>query len=334
MDFSRILNIAGKEVRDHITSSRFIVLLFLMMTLCAVYMLRDTWVYFDEIRQYSIDSYYPLDYLPYSLSIFEGIRGAIGGSSIFGSIIAIALGFDLITKERESGSIKAILSVPIYRDELINGKALGGIIVLVVATTIVFVLAFGILLIYSIVPEIYELSYIFMFWFFTVLYLSGIFIMSLMLSTFAKSSGMSLIASLLALLILTSVIYTVGSSLPDFVLGPDPSEEYQSMEDYDPDAYYELSSDYSAKKDMIMDITDYFSLNTNYFMIAKVLTRPQDSREKSPDYFSTDAQEYDRTLPPVGEALSSMWGYILFLIAYPVVFFGIAYVKFMRLDLR
>ncbi len=34
------------------------------------------------------------------------------------------------------------------------------------------------------------------------------------------------------------------------------------------------------------------------------------------------------------KVLASLWGYILFLVAYPLVFFGIVYVKFMRMDLR
>ncbi|WOF16274.1 ABC transporter permease [Methanoplanus sp. FWC-SCC4] len=334
MNFKRINLIALKEVQDHITSFRFICLLFLMMTICAIFLLKETGIYLEEIGKYSSgDYYYPLDYLPYTLNIFGGIRTAIGGSSIFGSIIAIALGFDLITKERESGSLKAILSVPVFRDELINGKALAGIIVIAIATTVVFILAFGILLINSIVPEISELSYLFMFWLFTNLFLSGIFIMSMMISTFAKTSGMSLIASFLALLLLTSVISTVGNVAPDFILGQNPLMEYQNMDNYDPDVLYELSSQYSANKGLILDISRCASLNTNYFILSRVLTRPQDSKDDSL-YSSFGMQGDDRTLPPVFEVLAPMWGYILFLIVYPVVFFSIAYVRFMRMDLR
>jgi ABC-2 type transport system permease protein len=160
--------------------------------------------------------------------------------------------------------------------------------------------------------------------------------MSMMISTFAKTSGMSLVASFLALLLLTSVISTVGNIAPDFILGQNPSVKYLNMENYDPDVFYELSSQYSANKDLILDITRCASLNSNYFRLSRVLTRPQDSIDDSSDYSdsSSGMQEDDRTLPPVFEVLAPMWGYILFLIAYPVVFFGIAYMRFMRMDLR
>ncbi|ADN36350.1 ABC-type transport system involved in multi-copper enzyme maturation permease component-like protein [Methanolacinia petrolearia DSM 11571] len=327
MDLHRIRLIAIKEAQDHLTSFRFIGLLFLLLTICGIFFLKETGTYLEGIRSCSsgTSSIYNL---PYTVNIFGGIMSAIGGRSIFGPIIAVALGFDLITKERESGSIKAILSVPVYRDEVINGKALGGIIVLAITTTIVFVLAFAVLLVHSIVPGVTELSYIFMFWLFTVLFLSGVFIMSLMISTFSKTSGMSLVFSLLALLFFMSVVYTAGNYTAEIIMGSDPSTEYQYIDSLDNNELYQMSVDYNKNKDELMQFVEYISIRMDYWELSKVLTWPQHSRDYS------GSLEFDRTLPPVGETLASMWGYVLFLIAYPAVFFGIAYVRFMRTDLR
>ncbi|WP_048150068.1 ABC transporter permease [Methanolacinia paynteri] len=333
MDLHRIKTIAAKEVRDHITSSRFLALLFLFLTICGIYLLRETGCYLEEIGKYASNPNYPLFYLPYSINIFEGIRGALGGSSIFGSIIAIALGFDLITKEKESGSLKAILSVPVYRDEIINGKALGGIIVIAIATTIVFILALAILLMHSIVPSISELGYLFVFWIFTILFLSGIFTMSLMMSTVAKKSGISLIFSLLTLLLITSVISTVGTFTANTIIGSDPTIEYNNLENVDYGTLHEVSTEYYKKKEAILQFSTYLTINANYAKLSYVFLKPQNSKVTNADNLD-DEQRNDRTLPPIGEVLAPMWGYVLFLIAYPVVFFGIAYVKFMRMDLR
>ena len=333
MDLYRIKTIAAKEVRDHVTSSRFLALLFLLLAFCGVYLFRETGSYLAEFGRYGANPLYPFFSLPYSINIFEGIRGALGGSSIFGSIIAIALGFDLITKEKESGSIKAILSVPVYRDEIINGKALGGIIVIAIATTILFVLALAILLLHSIVSRISELGYLFVFWIFTVLFLSGIFTMSLMMSTLTKKSGMSLILSLLGLLLITSVIYTVGDYTASTILGPDPALEYKNLENTDYETLQELSAGYYEKKEAIMQISYYLTISGDYARLSRVFLKPQDSKLTNLDDLD-DERRNDRTLPPVGEVLAPMWGYVLFLIAYPIAFFGIAYVKFMRMDLR
>jgi ABC-2 type transport system permease protein len=332
MNFNRIKMVAVKEVQDHITSLRFLGLLFLLITICGILLLRETGTYLEQISNYGANPNYSLYYLPYSINIFDGIRGALGGSSIFGSIIAIALGFDLITKEKESGSIKAILSVPVYRDEIINGKALGGIIVIAIATTIVFILAFAILLLHSIVLGISELSYLFVFWLVTILFLSGIFIMSLMISTFAKKSGIALIFSLLALLLLTGVISTAVIFAGDTILGPEPAIKYQNIDGVDYKIYLEESKTYYEKKEMIFQIATHFTMNTNYAKLSHALIRPQD--DKLSDSNLNDEQRNDRSLPPLGEKLVSVWGRILFMIAYPAIFFGIAYVKFMRMDLR
>ena len=152
--------------------------------------------------------------------------------------------------------------------------------------------------------------------------------MSIMISTFSKTSGMSLVFSLLTLLFLTSVIYTAGSYATEFILGSDPSMEYQYIDNFDDNEFYQMSVDYNKNKDELMQFVKYMSINTNYHKLCVVLTWPQYSRDYG------DSWEVERALPPVGEELAPMWGYILFLIAYPVVFFGIAYVRFMRMDLR
>lgn len=331
MDLYRIKLIALKEAQDHITSLRFLGLLFLLVALCTIQVLSEIGDYFYFIEYYSnapfveADLIYTLSELPYSLNVFRGISNSID-IGIYGPIIAIALGFDLVTKEREASTLKTMLSVPVYRDEVINGKVLGGIIVIIIATIILFVLEFAILLLNSIVPDISELSYFFVFWVITILYLSGIFIMSVMISTVSKSSGMSLIFSLLTFMFMINLISTLGSFTADYVLS-DPTDEYKSLDDNDPDLY-EMSVAYNENRKNVFLITSYLSFRMNYYEISNILLEPQNLLEFE------DMENYEKTLPPVGEVFASMWGYILFLIAYPAVFFGIAYVKFMRMDLR
>ena len=320
MDFKRIILIGYKEFQDHITSRRFLALLFLMITITGIYVFKDIGSYFEELSKYNEVFGYSLFGLPKPMNVFDGIKSGIAGSSIFGSIIAIALGFDLITKERETGSIKAILSVPVYRDEVINGKALGGIMAIILAVTIVFVLTFGIMLIYSIVPGLDELDFIFVFWLVTILYLSGIFVMSIMVSAFSKTSGISFIYSLLLLLILTNVIFSTGSFAVDVVMGPKPL------------ANTDEATDYYQKFTELTNLVYYGSIDTNYRMSAIALTTPKQTLFLAE--YDGETEFDSGTDPTLPDMLGRIWGYILFLIAYPVAFFGIAYVKFMRMDLR
>ena len=69
---------------------------------------------------------------PSILSIFQHL---ISSLMLFGGMLAIATGFDPISKEREARSLKALLAYPVYRDEVINGKAFDGVAALAVPLT-------------------------------------------------------------------------------------------------------------------------------------------------------------------------------------------------------
>ncbi|MFC2066672.1 ABC transporter permease [Chloroflexota bacterium] len=64
---------------------------------------------------------------------------------LFVPIIGISLGFDAINSERSSGTLSRILSQPIYRDSVINGKFLAGIVTLsiIVGTTLLLISGYG-----------------------------------------------------------------------------------------------------------------------------------------------------------------------------------------------
>ncbi|MBP2132829.1 ABC-2 type transport system permease protein [Methanomicrobium sp. W14] len=329
MDFKRITLIGIKEFRDNITSFRFLALLVVMLVLAEIDVFGDIGSYLKTLESLSSPGGYSLFGLPLAQNIFGGISSGIAGSSIFGSVIAIVLGFDLITKERETGSMKAILSVPVYRDEVINGKALGGIASIVFAVTVVFVLTFGILFVYSIVPDFSQMEFIFVFWLVTVLYLSGVFVMSLMVSSFSKTSGMSFIYSLLLFLLLTNVVYSAGIYTVDSVLGPKPSVNTNALDSSELNDYNSQVKAYYQNEMELTNLVYYISYDTNYRKISSALTDPV--RYVWTQSFEKSDSDYQ---PDFSDIIEKVWGNILFLIAYPVVFFGIAYVKFMRLDLR
>ncbi len=193
-----------------------------------------------------------------------------------------------------------------------------------------FVLTLGILLIYGIVPGLDELGFIVVFWLVTILYLSGIFIMSIMVSAFAKTSGISFIYSLLLLLILTNVVYSTGIFAVDVIMGPKPSVNTDNLDMSEINRFQEESNAYYQRQTELTNLVYYVSIDTNYRKVASALTVPE-------LYFETyNPDRNDPDSPELGlfDILGKLWGYIFFLIAYPAVFFGIAYVKFMRMDLR
>jgi ABC-type transport system involved in multi-copper enzyme maturation permease subunit len=72
--------------------------------------------------------------------------------SSLGALLAVALSFNSINKERIEGSLKVLLSYPIYRDKIILGKLLAGILVVALATSASMAISFSIMVYYMSIP--------------------------------------------------------------------------------------------------------------------------------------------------------------------------------------
>ena len=94
------------------------------------------------------------------LSVFNEMSSLM---ATIGVILGIAMGFDLVTREKESKSLKILLSHPVYRDEVINGKALGGIAAIALAMGVVLVISLAVMLLFGIVPNFEETVRMFLF---------------------------------------------------------------------------------------------------------------------------------------------------------------------------
>lgn len=68
------------------------------------------------------------------------LKNIITYVSIIGGMLSIFLGFDTFTSEKENGTLKLLLSKPIYRDQLLTGKLIGGALVIgvVLFVTLIF----------------------------------------------------------------------------------------------------------------------------------------------------------------------------------------------------
>ncbi|MBP2134526.1 ABC-type transport system involved in multi-copper enzyme maturation permease subunit, partial [Methanomicrobium sp. W14] len=88
--------------------------------------------------------------------------------------------------------------------------------------------------------------------------------------------------------------------------------------------------DYEKNSLFIHDVLSLFSISLDYSNICYQLTKPRDYTSNS---YEEDSSRVTGDIP-IMNSLSSSLASIIFLLIYPFVFFGIAYVKFMRTDLR
>ncbi|MBP2134530.1 ABC-2 type transport system permease protein [Methanomicrobium sp. W14] len=337
MDFNRVFIVAKKELSDNITGKKFLMLLVLFSLVVGIGAFSGISDYYNVLEEYKSGSSDIYLIPPTPVIVFGSISENIGYYG-FGAIIAIALGFNLISGERESGSLKSLLSHPVYRDEIINGKALGGLISLLFAETIVFAIVIALMLISGIVPDLNSSGKIFVIWLLVFLFLAANFSLALMASSVCKSSSTALVVSLVVLFVISYLFPVAGPGiLGSVILGDEPktlySNDMSSMSASEIQQYSDERQEYMEKEKDLSNLFSVFSMQSVFSDMIRPLTRTSSylvtlKMEGRDDTYLLDTE------PSVFEIFGMIWTKLFALLMFPVIFFGIAYVKFMRLDLR
>jgi ABC-2 type transport system permease protein len=139
-----------------------------------------------------------------------------------GVLVAIAYGFNTINKERHEGNLKILLSYPIFRDQIIIGKLLAGLMTISVIT--ILSLSVGLvcfILLAKIIPTIDIIVRFSTFATLTILLLTGWVGLSVLLSTLFKDAKTTLLVLLLFVFLSNSeVLSYFGSVIPRLLYGP------------------------------------------------------------------------------------------------------------------
>ena len=112
-----------KELADHFSSRRFMILLIIVL----LFGLWGSYSTGQAIRQNS--EVVPPQFV-FCCSSHPAVKAYFPlrpCSGFFGPLVGITLGFDSISGEYARGTLSRVLSQPIYRDSLINGKFFAGL---------------------------------------------------------------------------------------------------------------------------------------------------------------------------------------------------------------
>ncbi|BBL68425.1 ABC transporter permease [Methanoculleus chikugoensis] len=344
--------IAGKEFSDHLRSRRFHLLFAILAVVAAVGMITGAVQYSKDLSDYNAVQMIAENeddptlagnlagMKPSVLSAYSQMGMLMAG---IGVVLGIAMGFDLVTREKESKSLKSLLAYPVFRDEVINGKALGGVGAIALAMGVVLAVSVAIMALFGIVPNVDEFARILVFGVASFLLVFTFFALALLMSTVSKDSGSALLYSLIVMIVLSSFVpifaYTPVYSA---VFGDAPTPPgmstysyqqsssaytvtsvavaYKSDDAVDPEAlaeYERASREYMNQKRAITDIVTLVSPTGNYQTILGAASQPAG----------------DNT-PGLGSLLGALACNIIALLAMPAAFFGLAWVRFMREDIR
>ncbi len=321
-----LLTVARKELTDHLTSRTFLVFAALLVVVCIIPFQQGLAGYHAKAQAYAegpiitpwgVEEFGSVP--PAAADVYSRLPGAL---STTGAILAIAMGFDLVSRERQSGSLKLLLVRPLFRDQIITGKALGGILAL---TTLVFAglaASLGFLLVDGIVPDMDALVSILLFALATVAFLAFFFSLALTISTVVPRTGKAFLYALVVLFIFTALVPTASAVAKDVVVGAHPL----------PGASPAERGDYQARLGLLESVATVFSPQWNYELVAKSVLEP---RLTSYSFIegSITYLPYDETARPT-DALARFWQNVLVLFTAPFVLFGIAYIAFQRMDVR
>jgi ABC-2 type transport system permease protein len=388
------LIVAEKEFRDHITSKRFIVI-FGILLLLAIYAINSGMdSYNQQLDQYKnpqlspdyiykqdrIDSYQQMiqdardnnqsaDYIqsiqnnldtlinPPMPSVLQVFQSMIMLFTYLGMVLGASLGFDLIAREKDEGSLKFLVSSPIYRDAIVNGKTIGAIATLAAAMGAAFTITIAIMLLKGIVPGMDDLIRVFLFFIASLLYCTVFFAFAMMVSTFSRNTAVAAIMTvgMIFLVFIVTVMATfLSNMIAESIVGPAPDVEiapvitnapganataYSSpaFEDSEMFKYYNRLG--SARREVSNILStfspiDDFSGYLGYGQMGiggAIITRQNTFSYMYGPVSETAYSGEERSLL---DSLLSVWMKVLALVVEIAAAFGIAYVAFMRADIR
>ncbi len=360
----KIFVVAKKEFLDHVMGKKFLVILAILMVISLLAMQQGVESYNKQLDSYKeqtaeIEEHpegMPPGWMPEKPSILFVFQMMSMLFGILYAILAIAIGFNLISGEKESGSLKSLLSHPVFRDTIINGKALGGMGALGFAVLVMTLLSIGILMMLGIMPTGDEFVRILVFMGFTLLFMFSFFAIALMSSTIAKNSTRAITYSLVIFIVISFVMPIAGSFVGMQLAGDMPEHPGMGRQEINESGGEVISyeSEGEAIKeqeeqerieeewqeemqeyfDKVMRVQELFSIGdpkSNFDKVSAAVLDP--TFEPLRGFFGPGGGE-SRAETSILEALGMVWKNLLVLLVFPVIMFAIAYIKFMRMDIR
>jgi ABC-2 type transport system permease protein len=180
-----------RELFDHLTSVRFLVLEFLVVLLGAAV------VYFaaEQVRNTTAED--PFLFLRLFAPPGQSLLSFVLVLSILVPVLAIGLGFDSVNGEYNRRTMSRILAQPIYRDALLFGKFLAGLTTIAISLVTLWLLVIGFGLIrLGIPPSGEEIGRLLIFLLVTIAYAGVWLALAMLFSVFFRSPATAALISL------------------------------------------------------------------------------------------------------------------------------------------
>jgi ABC-2 type transport system permease protein len=305
--------VARKEFTDHVRSVRFLLLVVLLALagLASVHAaagpIRDAAESASETPSIFL---YLFTISPQRVPAFHEFLG------ILGPLLGIAFGFDAVNGERSQGTLPRLVSQPIHRDEIVNGKFVAGLgtIALTLAVVMAIVGGYGALQL-GVGPTGADLARVIAFYLVAVAYIGLWLALAILFSVVARRAATAALAGIAIWLFFTLFGGLIAGVIADAVHPVDADSPAEVVLD---NARLELD-------------VRRFSPDQLYRDATGVLLNPD--RQSTGIVLTSEPGALPSALP-LTDSLLLAWWQVVAIVAGAVLLFAGAYLTFMRQEVR
>jgi ABC-2 type transport system permease protein len=306
-----VATVALKEAADHITSARMhlIMVLVLLTAIGAVYGA------IGRIKDTTAEDAYLF------LKLFTVAREPLPSFATFLGfllpLVAIALGFDAINGEYSRRTMSRLLAQPIYRDAVLFGKFLGGLLVIAIALLTLWLLMMGLGILFLGLPPsgadiVRGLAYLAA----TLAYAGVWLALAIALSTVIRLPATSALAALSVWLVLTVFWGMIAPLIAGAIAPIDPLNPMTVLTQFE-----------------WQQTIARISPQTLYGEMTVILLDPA-ARSVGPLFYDQLEGAVIGAPLPTMQSLLIVWPQISGLVAAMLILFTLAYVAFQRQEVR
>jgi len=312
-----LASIYRKELADHFNSYRMTIL----FALIAMVSLITAYAVGMSIRQELAGTAKPGLVFLMLFTSSGPLFSLVQFVAFFGPLIGLVMGFDAINRERNEGTLSKVLSQPIYRDAVINGKFLAGVttISVMVISIVLVVTGLGLKMV-GVIPGVEEVWRIVIYMVISIIYISFWLGVAILFSILFRSIATSALAAV-AVWIFFSFFVSLGASVVAGAITPDQGDNPEAMiRRVRVQKAVALLSPMELYSDATATIIDPMRRTTRSVVLMGPMERLSLSRFSGP--------------LSLGQSVLVVFPYITSLIAVTVICFAVSYIVFMRQEIR
>ena len=312
--FSGLSVVVLKELSDHLTSVRMRVLewLVVLIAIAALY------AAIQQIKDTTAED--PFLFLRLFTTSRDPLPSFVSFLSFLVPLMAIGLGFDAVNGEHNRRTLSRILAQPIYRDALLMGKFLAGLITLAMCLVALWLLVIGLGLIFlGVPPGGEEVARSLAFLVIAVFYAGVWLALAMLLSIVFRSAATAALVALGVWLFLTILWPMLAPAIAQVIAPQDPRYALLGLE---------------TPNTVLWTQTLLRISPNNLFSEAMLAVLSPTTRTLGPVFLEQLRGAVMGSPLPLSQSLIIVWPQTVGLIAGTIVLFVAGYVVFQRQEVR